>query len=120
MSMPTLPRTSYARKMNGLSGLMGSGPRPASHDRDGLHLDQPVRMREVAHLHEGGRRPLLAEELFADRHEVGAVPDVGQVRVHLDDALHGSAARLDLCPERLEHRARLAGEVAAMGRVALV
>src|SRR3989454_189107 len=88
---------------------------PARLDRrDRLDFDQPVRVRERLHRDERRGGQLLAEDLLADRHQIGAVPDVRQVRVDLDDALDRSARRLHVSQERPEHFARLPLEVAGM------
>src|SRR6266704_3322783 len=75
---------------------------------------QPVRMRERLYRDERRGGQLLAEDLLADRHQIGAVPDVRQVRVDLDDALDRSARRLHVSQESPEHFARLPLEVAGM------
>src|SRR5262249_29235250 len=60
-----------------------------------------------------------AEELLADRAVIGAVPDVGQVGVDLDDVGHRAAAGLDLRLQALERGARLRLEIAGMHGVAV-
>src|SRR5262245_9179056 len=117
MSRSTFPRTSYARKMYGFSLAVMDGP--PSQDGDRLHLDEPLGLGEGRHRHERRRRGLLAEELLADGHEVGAMTDVGEVRVHLDDAVERTAPRLDLRLERLKDGARLRLEVARVRGLAL-
>src|SRR6202795_171682 len=110
MSVPSLPRTSYARKMNGLSVTPLLGARrinEALDHRDRFDLDEPVRMRQRGDGDQRGGGALLAEELLSNGHEVGAVADVGEVGIHLDDALHRRVARLDLRLHRLAYRARL-------------
>src|SRR2546427_13905 len=88
---------------------------PARLDRrDRLDFNQPVRMRERLYRDERRGGQLLAEDLLADRHQIGAVPDVRQVRVDLDDALDRSARRLHVSQESPEHFARLPLEVAGM------
>src|SRR6185436_15039156 len=106
MSVPILPRTSYARKMNGLSVT------PFLDHRDRFDLDEPVGVRERGDRDQRGGGALLAEELLPNGHEVGAVADVGEIGIDLDDALHRAAARLDLRLHRLKDRACLRSEVA--------
>src|SRR5260370_6964898 len=89
-------------------------------DGDRFDLDQPLRHREGRHRDQGRRARLLAEELFADRAQVGAMTDVGEVGVDLDDVVHRPAARLDLGLDRLEDGAGLSLQVAAMSGPALV
>src|SRR5687768_2419735 len=71
----------------------------ALQDGDRLDLDEPVGMRERAHFDERRRGRVPREELLAHRHEVGAVADVGDVGVRLDDVPDSAALRLD---ERLD------------------
>src|SRR5712692_4937235 len=115
-SMPTLPRTSYARKMY---GLMSVTIYSASDDRDGFDLDEPLGLGEGGHGHEGRGRALLAEELFAHLDQVLPMPDVGQVGVDLDDTGHGAAARFHLGFDRAKDFPRLSGEVPAVSGLAL-
>src|SRR6516162_6834922 len=82
-----------------------------SDHRDRFHFDQELRLCERGDSHQRVRRHLLAEELLADRAVIGAVADVGEIGVDLDDVLHRAAARLDLRLERLQGRARLRLEV---------
>src|ERR1700730_19468783 len=89
-------------------------------DGDRFDLDQPLRHGERRHRHQGGRARLLAEELLADRSQVGAMADVGEVGVDLDDVVHRAAARLDLGLDRLEDGAGLRLEVPAVRGPALV
>src|SRR5687768_17515370 len=67
----------------------------ALQDGDRLDLDEPVGMRERAHFDESRRGRVSREELLAHRHEVGAVADVGDVGVRLDDVPDSAALRLD-------------------------
>src|SRR5262245_30596405 len=87
MSMPTLPRTSYARKMNGLIVTAAGSRRRLSHDGDRFDLDHPIGVGERGHAHERRGRSLLAEEFLAHRNEVSAAANVSEIRVDLDDAL---------------------------------
>src|ERR1700687_5534018 len=89
-------------------------------DGDRLDLDPPLRHREARHPDQGRGARLLAEELLADRTQVGAIADVGEVGVDLDDVVHRAAARLDLGLDRLEDGASLRPEVPAVRGPALV
>src|SRR5215470_9839450 len=94
--------------------------RAISHHGDGFDFDEPVRVGERSHRHQGGGGTLLAEEFLTHRNEVLPVTDVGEVRVDLDDRGHGAAARLDLRLDRFEHGTRLRHDIAAVGRLPLV
>src|SRR6266487_2004519 len=109
MSMPTLPLTSYARKMNGLISVTGSN------DRDRFDFDEPVGLGQRGHCDESGRGALLAEELLAHRDQLRSVTDVRQICVDLDDGSHGAASRLDLRLDRPKYFPRLGRDVAAVG-----
>src|SRR5216683_1256495 len=65
------------------------------------------------------RRHLLAEELLADRPVIGAVADVGQVGVDLDDIRHGAATGLDLRLQALKSGAGMTLENDGMNRAAV-
>src|SRR5437588_6761181 len=65
------------------------------------------------------RRHLLAEELLADRAKIGAVADVGQVGIDLDDVGHRAAAGLDLGLQGLQGGAGLGLEIAGVLRGAV-
>ena len=54
--------------------------------RDGLDLDQEFGLRQRGDRDQRMRRHFPAEELLADRAVIGAVADVGQVGVDLDDS----------------------------------
>src|SRR5262245_18022012 len=105
MSRSTLPRTSYARKMNGFT-FTERATGGSSHDGDRLDLDQPLGLGQRGNRDQRGGRALLAEELLADRAQLGAVANVREVRVQLDDVLHGAAARLHLRLHGLVHGSR--------------
>src|SRR5216683_625844 len=62
---------------------------------------------------------VLAEDLLADRHQIGAVADVGQIGVDLDDVGDRAAAGLDLRLHCLQTGARLRLEIAGMGDTAI-
>src|SRR5579862_7058971 len=64
-------------------------------------------------------RHLLAEECLADRAVIGAVADVGQIGVDLDDIRHRAAAGLDLRLQALQGGPRLRLEIAGMSGAAL-
>src|SRR5213594_2429177 len=90
-----------------------------SDDRDRLHLDEIVRVRERADLHHRRGRSPGAEELLAHGPEVRTVAHVGDVGGDLDDAVERAAPGLDERPDRGEDRARLSLEVAAVFYAAL-
>src|SRR2546426_12831673 len=90
-----------------------------SDDRDRLHLDEIVRVRERADLHHRRGRALGAEELLAHGPEVRTVAHVGDVGGDLDDAIERAAPGLDERLDRGEDRARLRLEVAAVLHPAL-
>src|SRR5579862_10069385 len=82
---------SYRRRRHGATRLQ-PGATAGLKYRDGLDLDQELGLRQGRHRDEGVRRHLAAEEFLADRAVVGAVADVGQVGVDLDDRRHRAAA----------------------------
>src|SRR5439155_1663128 len=90
-----------------------------SDDRDRLHLDEIVRVRERADLHHRRARSPGAEELLAHGPEVRTIAHVGDVGGDLDDAVERAAPGLDERPDRVEDRARLSLEVAAVYHAAL-
>src|SRR5260370_16966050 len=102
-----------------MSGFSSATTPACLQDGDRFDLDQPLRHREGRHRDQGRRARLLAEELFADRAQVGAMADVGEVGVDLDDVVHRPAARLDLGLDRPEDGAGLSLQVAAMSGPAL-
>src|SRR5262245_11668596 len=120
MSMPSLPRTSYARKTKGLTFTDGTRGRDASHHRDRLDLDHPVGVRKGGDAHQRRGRPLLAEELLPDGDELGTAADIGEIGVDLHDVLHRAAAGFDLRLDSLKNGARLRDEVSRVTRIALV
>ena len=75
-----------------------------------------TRVRERRDRHQRVRRHLLSEEFLADRAVIGAMPDVGQVGIDLDDIGHRAAAGLDLRFQALQCGARLRLEIACMRR----
>src|SRR6185436_1669853 len=85
----------------------------ASHDRDRLDLDEPVRMRERADLDKRRGAALLPEKLLANRRPLRAMAHVGHVRRDLHHVRQRPALRLDERLDRVERAARLSGEVAA-------
>ena len=88
--------------------------------RDGLDLDQPGRMRERRDLDQRRGRSLAREELLTDGYEIGAIADIGDIGIELDDAINRSAGALDQGFERPESLAGLPPEVAAMENAALL
>src|SRR5881394_808517 len=93
--------------------------RPGLQNGDGLDLDQEFGSGERRDRDERVRRHLLAEEFFADRPVIGAMADVGQVGVDLDDIRHRAAAGLDLRLEALQGGARLRLEIAGVDGIAV-
>src|ERR1700687_2768826 len=92
-------------------------------DGDRFDLDQPLRHREGRHPDQGRGARLLAEELLADRTQVGAIADVGEVGgVVFIFAVCAPVPppRLDLGLDRLEDGASLRLEVPAVRGPALV
>src|SRR5688572_19178875 len=87
---------------------------------DRLDLDEPVGMRERAHFDQRRRGRVAREELLAHGNEVGAVADVGDVGVRLDDVAHGAALRLDERLDAAERLTRLRLEVARVEHAALL
>src|SRR6266513_3088905 len=93
--------------------------RPGLQNGYGLNLDQEFGSGERRDRDERVRRHLLAKEFLADRPVIGAMADVGQVGVDLDDIRHRAAAGLDLGLQALQGGARPRLEIAGMGRTAI-
>src|SRR5258705_11629960 len=83
-------------------------------DRERFDLDHVVRVRERSDLDHRGGRALLTEHLVTHDAKVEPIANVGDISRDLHDVGDGAATRLDERPDRTEHRARLASEVAAM------
>src|SRR5438477_5105446 len=109
-----LYNTKYTGDRKSASGF-ACPERPGLQNGDGLDLDQEFGSGERRDRDERVRRHLLAEEFFADRPVIGAMADVGQVGVDLDDIRHRAAAGLDLRLQALQGGARLRLEIAGMG-----
>src|ERR1051326_8974057 len=88
-------------------------------DGDCLDLDQVFGSGECCDCNERVRRHLLAKKLLADRPVIGAIADVGEIGVDLDDVRHRAAPGLDLRLEALQSGARLRLEIAGMGGIAI-
>src|ERR1700730_4192363 len=106
----------------GSFGRSGALLRADLKDRDRLDLDQELGLRQCRDRDQGARRHLLvlAEELFADRSVIGAVADVGQIGVDLDDIGHRAAPCLDLGLYCLQSGTRLGLEIAGVGNTAVI
>src|SRR6266851_6760657 len=102
------------------SRLRRSARTATSDHRDRFDFDEPVGLGERGDGDEGRGRALLPEKFFAHWNQILAMADIGEVRVDLDDARHGAAAGLDMGLDGAEHFPRLRGEVASVGRLALV
>src|SRR5690242_17438947 len=108
----------YTADRKGASGFCLAGE-TGLQDGDRLDLDQVFGSSECCDGDERVRRHLLAKELLADRPVIGAVADVGQIGVDLDDVRHRAAPGLDLRLKALQSGARLRLEIAGMGGIAI-
>ena len=65
----------------------------ASHRRDSFDLDQIFGLREGDDADEGASREVAGDVTGTDRATGGAIGDIDEVGVHLDDIVEGRAAK---------------------------